>query len=105
MAFSVYIILINGSYLIAAVSDPFGWGWDLFGTAHYQWTPYLTWLLPYIQIALIILGFIFSIKATHEISNRTFNDKSQAFKASIPLIAMHLGFTLLVLRVWIGGII
>jgi plastocyanin len=105
MAFSVYIILINGSYLIAAVSDPFGWGWDLFGTAHYQWTPYLTWLLSYIQIALIILGFIFSIKVTHEISNRTFNDESQAFKASIPLIAMHLGFTLLVLRVWIGGII
>ena len=52
-AFSVGIILPNGSYLLHVLSDPFAWGWDLFGTADFPWTPYLTGLMPYIQIFFV----------------------------------------------------
>ena len=50
-AFSVGIIFPNGSYLLHVVSDPFAWGWNLFGTAKFPWTPFMTSLMPYIQIA------------------------------------------------------
>jgi hypothetical protein len=33
IAFSLGFVLTNGSYALAVISDPFGWGWNLFGTA------------------------------------------------------------------------
>ena len=41
IAFSVGIILPNGSYILHILSDPFSWGWNLFGTANIPWTPVL----------------------------------------------------------------
>ncbi|KKN80208.1 hypothetical protein LCGC14_0332900, partial [marine sediment metagenome] len=47
IAFSFGFLLPNGSYILHIISDPFAWGWDLFGTAGAQWTPVLTaWLVP-----------------------------------------------------------
>lgn len=36
IAFSVPLIFVNGSYIISVISDPFGWGWNLFGTADFH---------------------------------------------------------------------
>ena len=33
IAFSLSFVFVNLSYLWPALSDPFGWGWNLFGTA------------------------------------------------------------------------
>jgi ferredoxin len=33
IAFGLGFVLTNGSYALAVISDPFGWGWNLFGTA------------------------------------------------------------------------
>ena len=38
VAFSLPLLLVNGSYILMVISDPFGWGWDLFGTATVDWT-------------------------------------------------------------------
>jgi len=39
VAFSVPLLMINGSYILAVASDPLGWGMDLFGTAGFHWRP------------------------------------------------------------------
>lgn len=33
IAFTLGFVLVNGSYALVVLSDPLGWGWDLFGTA------------------------------------------------------------------------
>lgn len=55
VAFSLSFVFANFSYVWAALSDPFGWGWDLLGTAGIAWTPYLTGIVPSLQ-ALTLLG-------------------------------------------------
>jgi hypothetical protein len=36
VAFSLPLLLANGSYILMVISDPFGWGWDL--SAQRMWT-------------------------------------------------------------------
>ncbi len=62
IAFSFSFVLPNISYALSVLSDPFGWGWDLFGTKGYPWTPYAPHLLPYIQVPTLLLGLVLSIK-------------------------------------------
>jgi len=102
IAFSIAIIFINASYIIAVISDPFGWGWDLFGTKHFVWQPLLSGLVPYLQILILILGLIFALRATIKISMRTFTQKAQAVRASIPVAVMLVGYTVLLLWLWVG---
>ncbi|HXV44749.1 MAG TPA: 4Fe-4S binding protein, partial [Anaerolineae bacterium] len=40
MAFTVGFVFVNGSYALSVLSDPFGWGWNLFGTQAAPWTPF-----------------------------------------------------------------
>jgi hypothetical protein len=45
VAFSLSFVLTNASYILAALSDPLGLGWNLFGTANAAWQPMLTSIL------------------------------------------------------------
>jgi hypothetical protein len=56
IAFSVPLVFANGSYVLAAASDPLGSGWDLFGTAGLPWTPVLPQWIPWLQAALVLAG-------------------------------------------------
>ncbi len=53
IAFTLSFTLTNISYAWPALSDPFGWGWNLFGTASMGWTPYLSGVVPYLQIPVL----------------------------------------------------
>ncbi len=48
IAFSFPLIMVNGAYVVQVISDPFGWGWDLFGTATLPWTPIYPEVIPYL---------------------------------------------------------
>jgi 4Fe-4S binding domain len=56
IAFSLSFVLVNISYLWPTLSDPLGAGWNLFGTAEASWTPYLTSIVPVLQVAVLIGG-------------------------------------------------
>jgi len=56
IAFSVPLLLANGSYVVAAASDPLGWGWDLFGTGALPWTPVASRWTPWLQAGLVLIG-------------------------------------------------
>jgi polyferredoxin len=60
-AFSLSFVLINFSYTWQVLSDPFGWGWNLFGTAAWTWTPYFTSLVPFLQIPILLIGLFAAI--------------------------------------------
>jgi ferredoxin len=50
IAFSVPLIMVNGSYIISVVSDPLGWGMNLFGTAEFPWRPLWPQWVPFVLI-------------------------------------------------------
>ncbi|TAK13260.1 MAG: 4Fe-4S binding protein [Anaerolineae bacterium] len=55
-AFSLSFVFANGSYLLNVLSDPLGWGWDLFGTAGAVWSPlYGSWTVA-VQVGVLALG-------------------------------------------------
>jgi len=103
IAFSLYILLVNGSYIISALSDPFGWGWDMFGTKHFPWTPVLTSIIPYIQAALLLAGLYMSVKLAYRIARRMAPNSQTALKAAAPFTAMLIGLCLLYLGLWLDA--
>jgi polyferredoxin len=61
VAFTLSFTLTNISYAWPALSDPFGWGWNLFGTAGMTWTPYLSGVIPYLQIPVLLIGLMAAV--------------------------------------------
>jgi hypothetical protein len=84
IGFVASMLMINGSYIVSSLSDPFGFGWNLFGTAGYPWTPYFAELLPYVQMVSILFGGILSTATIYSVSKKYF--APNAFLASIPVV-------------------
>jgi hypothetical protein len=89
------LIQSQGIKIISLASDPFGWGWDLFGTA--QWMRYT--IVPdagtvwHVQVALIVLGHIVSVYLSHRVALRLFPSQRQAVISQIPMLLLMVIFT------------
>jgi len=111
IAFSVAIVMIQGSLLIPVIADPFGWGWDIFALVgnpfglgiDYPWQPYFTTFVPFIQMAILLGGLFLAVRASYQIGLRVFKDRAQAVKGSIPIIVFMTLFTMVLLWHWTGG--
>jgi hypothetical protein len=68
-AFAHYftLILFEGQLIISSISDPFGLGWDLFGTAgrmvDFFLTPVAVW---YVQVLAIVTGHVLGVILAHD---------------------------------------
>lgn len=85
IAFCFGFLLPSGSFVIGVISDPFAWGWNLFGTAGFPWTPFLTYWMPYLQIISLLFGMVFSIDIGIKISGQMFTNKKQAVINFLPI--------------------
>ncbi len=63
-AFTLGFVPANLSYLLPVLSDPFGWGWDLFGTATRPWTPWSGLWVPPVQALLLAVGLAGAVAVT-----------------------------------------
>jgi NADPH-dependent glutamate synthase beta subunit-like oxidoreductase len=102
IAFSFPLIMINGAYILSTLSDPLGWGWNLFGTAHIPWTPILPEYTVHIQIALLLFGLGFSLKRGYQIARTLYPDCSDAARSLIPVGVLCTAITILFLRLFTG---
>jgi hypothetical protein len=66
VAFSLSFVLTNASYILAALSDPLGLGWNLFGTANAIWQPMLTSMLAHAQTLALVGGLIWSARTAQK---------------------------------------
>lgn len=87
IAFSVGFVLTNGSYALAALSDPLGWGWDVFGTRDVGWTPYFSGIGPAVQAAIILGGLVFSFRTGLRIAFRHDPTGETVPRAIAPFVA------------------
>ncbi len=83
VALTLSFTLTNVSYAWPALSDPFGWGWNLFGTAGMTWTPYLSGALPYLQVPVLLAGLVAAVA----LALRTAHQHDQRSLAALPVSA------------------
>jgi ferredoxin len=87
LAHNALHVFYEGSKLLRLVSDPFGWGWDLFGTASRP----LTMVVPIetlwaSQVLLVALGNVAAVWLVHRAAYRLFGNRRQASRAILPLV-------------------
>jgi len=85
-------LLMEGQKIVAFISDPFGWAWNLFGTAGWILPPLVD--LPtlwVIQVGLVVVGHLYSLWIARTTARAFFPDSKAAFRSQLPmLVAMVL---------------
>ncbi len=80
-------LLMEGPKVVALASDPFGWNWNLFGTAGWTVPPLVSlehlWLL---QAFLVLVGHVYSLWVAQRTSLRLFGSSRAAFRSQIPML-------------------
>ncbi|GAB4575822.1 MAG: 4Fe-4S binding protein [Anaerolineae bacterium] len=102
IAFSLGFVLVNGSYALQTLSDPFGWGWNLFGTAAFPWQPLGANLLPALQGGVLIAGLVFTVQSAYRLVRQHIPRHGTAFRATLALSGFHLLVTLGFLWLYLG---
>jgi len=102
IAFCFSFVFVNGSYAISVLSDPFGWGWNLFGTRSVPWTPVLLDLALALQVGTLLAGMAFSIVVAYRIVRQHAETNAQAWRGTLPLAGFLTGVTLVFLRLYVG---
>jgi hypothetical protein len=95
------LLLSQGPKIVSLLSDPFGWGWNLFGMT-YLWRGPLVPELKFVwhaQVLLILLGHIVSVVLAHRVALRVFPTRGRAFLSQVPLLLLMVAFT--VAGLWI----
>ena len=93
--YSAYFFL-NGQLIIKLISDPFGFGWDIFGTSSYEIVRTIDFILLWnYQVAVIVIGHILSVYIAHRISLRVFKDSRKSIMSQAPILLLMVGYTIL----------
>ncbi len=97
------LLLVAGQRIIPLASDPFGWGWDLFGTVTYNTDIGIigaraVWFL---SVAVIVAGHIIAVYLSHRIAMGIFGDSRTAVKSQYPMLLLMVLYTMVSL--WIIG--
>lgn len=80
-------LLQEGQKLIPLISDPFGWQWDLLGTAAWSPKPLISLsVIWYIQSLLLVIGYGYAAYIAGIMSQQSFADQRRAFRSHILLL-------------------
>jgi hypothetical protein len=94
-------LLVQGQYIIPLMSDPFGWGWDLFGTAGYRVDIAIigarfAW---YTAIIAVLVGHMIAVYLAHQVAIREFGPRHATLRSQLPLTALMVAFTFISLSI------
>ena len=88
------LLVIQGQYAINLASDPFGFGWDLFGTAGY--TPNIAPFAPntvwYVQVAALVGGHVAGLAVAHDRAVTILEDRD-ALRSQYAMLALMVVYT------------
>ena len=101
-AFSFPLLMVNYTHITSSLSDPLGWGWDLFGTADQKWRPLLPVTIPYLQIPLLVTGLGIALARGAKIARELFPTSGAAALSLVPHGLVCTGFVLILLRLFVG---
>jgi len=102
LAHYLTLIIFEGQQLIAAVSDPFALGWDLFGTADRKVDFFITAAEPvwYAQVAVIVTGHVLGVVLAHDRALGDFG--KEAVRSQYAMLLLMVALTTLGLLILAG---
>jgi len=94
-------LITSGQLIIPLASDPFGMGWNIFGTAGYETNigiigAKFVWYTTGISI---VAGHVIAVGVSHFIALRVFEPVRVALRSQYPLLVLMVGYTMVSL--WI----
>jgi polyferredoxin len=95
IAFVIPMLFVNVTFIIQSLSDPFGWGWDFFGTSNIPWHQFLPRLTPWLQSAAILTGIYLSLRNLRN----TWRDEDIKSGKQLLLISLPISLFLLAISV------
>src|SRR6266536_518610 len=95
VAHYLVFLLIQGQYIVPLASDPFGKGWNLFGTAGYRVDIAIVgarfaW---YAAVVAIVTGHVTAVYLGHTRAMRVIAVRGTALRSQIPLTALMVVYT------------
>jgi hypothetical protein len=95
LAHNLEHLLMEGPKVFALISDPLGWGWNLFSTAGISIPPLTSldvlWIL---QVILVGVGHVYSLWAAQKISRHIFTSDTAASRGQWPMLAAMIAFSI-----------
>ena len=97
-------LLLEGQWIIAHISDPFGRGWDLFGTATYlvDFTAVSTDTIAWTQTAAIAVGHVLAVAVAHDRAVERWPHRL-AMRSQYPMLAVMICYTVIGLLLLLGA--
>ena len=98
------LLVFEGQGALALASDPFGRGWDLFGTADrpIDYRAVSTTTIAYVQVGAIVVGHIAGVVVAHDRALALFPGRA-ATRSQYPLLAAMVLFTVGGLTLLLGA--
>ncbi len=89
-------LLIQGQLLITLLSDPFGYGWDLFGTGEFKpniaiVNARFAWIL---SMVAIVMGHIIAVYISHITAVNYLKNHRAALKSQYPMLILMIAYTM-----------
>jgi hypothetical protein len=94
-------LITAGQLIIPLASDPYGIGWNVFGTADYKTDIGIVGakFVWYSAVLAIVAGHVFAVGVSHFVALRVFEPARVALRSQYPLLVLMVGYTMLSL--WI----
>jgi len=87
-------LLMEGQKIVALMSDPFGWSWNLFGTAHWTLPPLVDLsTLWAIQVLLVVVGHVYSLWLARQTAQSFFPHSKAALRSQLPMLVAMILFS------------
>ena len=95
LAHFISLLVIQGQFIVPLVSDPFGAGWDLFGTADFTINIAIinAKFVWFVSVAAIVLGHIISVYIAHVISLQCMQSHAAALRSQYPMLLLMVLYT------------
>ncbi|HEX2112458.1 MAG TPA: hypothetical protein VHF67_13000 [Gaiellaceae bacterium] len=89
------LLVIQGQFTVPLASDPFGWGWDLFGGSDFRpnlapFDPNTIW---YVQVGTLVAGHVIGLALAHDRAIALFPSASRALRTQYPLLVLMVAYT------------
>ncbi len=90
------LIFTEGPNIIRLISDPFGFGWNIFHTSDFSHSIILqAGFVWHSQVFFILAGHIVSVYLTHVVALNTFPSNKRAFWSQFPMLLLMIAYTMI----------
>jgi len=90
------LLLLEGQRFVALLSDPFGKGWDIFGTAELtiNYAAVNLKILWNAQVFMIVTGHVIAVLVAHALAEKYFENRDDVLASQYPMLIIMLFYTM-----------